>query len=217
MGLLDELKQQAESTAANHAQEKANYQRNVVAVDAALRQVFAYLDELVQQLRVIKPTNAHRYHIWGVGEWTMLAFERAAVDMRKKSIDSADWANTLEFAVMWKARAPFSASYGSQSEANYLKDKLWNLGLKLEEKIVKNAEAKFQRAIIHIEPHLPTRLRFEADFNTGQIQLTVRNLDGLQEDVVVLEPEQCNTTLCEELAKSLLGRPSKVAELLKRS
>jgi len=216
MGLLDELKQQAQSAAANETDAKAQLRRHIEVVDTALRQVFGYLDELVPQLRVIKPVNPHTFKAWGAGEWTQLAFENAAVNLRQANIDNVDWFSLVEFGVNWRAPRPLTASFSSQVEAKFLKDRLWHLGCKLEEKIVRTPEERFLRANITVEPKLPTRLRFEAQFETGKIQLTVRNLDQLGEDIVQLTPEECNVTLCEELAKTLLGRPSQAAALLKR-
>ncbi|KAF0811407.1 hypothetical protein IGB42_04105 [Andreprevotia sp. IGB-42] len=216
MGLLDELKQQAQSAAANEKDAKAQLRSNLEAIDAALRAVFAYLDELVEQLRVIKPTNAHTFKAWSAGEWTNLAFENAAVNLRQTSIENVDWYSLIEFGINWRAPRPLKVSFGSQVEAQFLKDRLWHLGCRLEEKITKTAEERFQRSAITVEPMLPTRLRFEAQIETAKIQLTVRNLDQLGEDVLLLDPAECNPALCEELAKTLLGRPSQINALLKR-
>ncbi|SMC28988.1 hypothetical protein SAMN02745857_03528 [Andreprevotia lacus DSM 23236] len=216
MGLLDELKKQAESAAANDSDAKARLRANIEQIDEALRQVFAYLDELVPQLRTIKPSNPHTFKAWSAGEWTQLAFENCAVNFRREKIDDVEWVHLVEFALGWRAPRPLQVSFGSQVEAQFLKDRLWQLGCKLEEKITRASDQRFQRSAITVEPKLITRFRFEAQFEAGKIQLTVRNLDQLHEDVLLLTPAECNHTLCEELAKTLLGRPSQINALLKR-
>ncbi|MBB5192489.1 hypothetical protein HNQ50_003230 [Silvimonas terrae] len=216
MSLLDDLKKQAQSRAVDDAQVRAEREQRVTAVDEALRRAFAWLYELTEQLKVLRPDNPRRYLIWGVGEWQGLTFDKAAVDMRMTRIEAVDRASSIEFAVIWHAPQPLMASYTSQSEAGYLKDKLWQLGCRLEEKIIRNAENRFVRAVLEIEPVLPTRWRFEGLHEEGQIRLTVRNLDELREDTVLIAPDACGPALCEELACALLGKPNQVAALLKR-
>jgi hypothetical protein len=216
MSLLDDLKQQAQSRAVDNAQERVAREQSMAAVDDALRRVFAWLYELTEQLKVLRPDNPHSYLIWGVGEWRGMTFDKVAVDMRMKRIDAVERAGSVEFAVIWQAPQPLVASYTSQSEANYLKDKLWQLGCRLEEKITRNAENRFVRSTLQIEPLLPTRWRFEGLHEEGQIRLTVRNLDELREDTVLIAPDACGPALCEELASVLLGKPGQIATLLKR-
>ncbi|WP_255987959.1 hypothetical protein [Chitinolyticbacter albus] len=216
MSLLDELKKQAQNRAVDDAEARALRAQRLADINASLRDVFNYLYELTEQLKVIRPANPYRYRIWGVGEWENLQFDKVAVDLRQKRVDEADHADTLEFAVVWLAAQPLKASYGSQSEANYLKDKLWNLGCRLEEKLQRTPEGRFLRAVITVEPFLPMRWRFEALHGEGNIRLTVRNLDDLREDIVVLTPAECTPALCEELARALLGQPNHAAQLLRR-
>ncbi|GGP23614.1 hypothetical protein [Silvimonas iriomotensis] len=216
MSLLDDLKQQAQSQAIDHEQLRQEQERKQREVDEGLRRAFSYFYELTEQLKVIRPANSHRYLIWGVGEWAGLTFDKAATDLRTKRIDATEVAAMLEFAVIWQAPQALVASYTSQAEANYLKDKLWQLGCRLEEKITRNAEARAVRFTVNIEPVLPTRVRFEGLHEEGRIKLTVRNLDELREDSIVIEPKECGPALCEQLACVLLGKPGQIATLLKR-
>ncbi|WP_028452693.1 hypothetical protein [Chitinilyticum aquatile] len=216
MGLLDELKQQAEAAQRDAELTLAQLHANCTAIDGALRAVFKTFYELNEQLKLIPLESPHVWRFWGVGEWQGLRKERSAVDMRLKKTEGREFADSVDLVIRWLAPSPLTASYGSQGETSYMKDKLWALGLQFDERIQKNEEGRFVRASLLIEPQLLTRLHFEALPQKGLIRLIVRNLDRLQEDVIELAPADCTPELGEELLKAALGKPNTAGQLLGR-
>jgi hypothetical protein len=215
MGLLDDLKQQAESVQTDDAEQRRVYLANMGLIEAAMGSAIAYFYELANQLKVVKPVSPHVYRVWGVGEFTRLNMTLAAANSRNKSLEGKDLPDYIEFIVEWQGAEPLRTICSAQSAAKHLKEQLWQYGCKLEEKVQAAADGKFIRAAITIAPVVPTRFRFDAVYETGKIRLNIRNLANLGEDQHVLSPAQCTPALCEELAKAMLGKPHQLAELLR--
>ena len=67
MGLLDDLKRQADMVRTHDSLQRSNLQENVRVVDQAMHKTFLYLLELFKQLDVIKPASPVVYQIESVG------------------------------------------------------------------------------------------------------------------------------------------------------
>lgn len=214
MGLLDELKQQATAVQQNDALERERKAANVAQIQPAMSRVYEYYRVLAEQLKVVCPNSPHTYRIFGVGELNNAQMLDAATRSRTQQIDGVYCYEYIEFAVNWRAGAPLQVAYTSVNEAQYLKERLWRFGCKVDEKIVKNADGKMLRIVLTISPEFPTRLRFESDIAAGTVKLNLRNLEDFIDDWQVLTPDQCSPALFEELAKALLGKPHQLKSLL---
>lgn len=214
MGLLDDLKQQAQTVVTDGAEQRRVYLANMTLIDGAMRVVLAYFFDLANQLKVVKPASPHIYRVWGVGEFSQMQMTLAAANSRDKPLEGGSHPDYIEFLVEWQGRESLRTVCSSQSAAKHLKEQMWQYGCKLEEKIQTAPDGKFIRSAITIASLVPTRFRFDAVYETGKIRLNIRNLANLGEDQHLLTPAQCTPVLCEELAKAMLGKPHQLAELL---
>ncbi|MBM5570805.1 MULTISPECIES: hypothetical protein [Deefgea] len=211
MDLLNELKQNAEALQQDNAAVREKDAKNLLLIQAQMTQIFEYFRSLAEQLQILKPPSPHTYLIFGIGEFSHVAMKDCMTRARSFQVEDKNYYEYIEFSINWLARSPLQASYTSNNEVKYLKDRLWNLGCKVEEKLIKNSDGKLVKTIVSILPEFPTRLRFENDYKSGTIRLNIRNLNKFEDDWQVLTPEQCSTELFEDLAKELLGKPNELA------
>ena len=103
MGLLDDLKRQADMVRTHDSLQRSNLQENTRVVDEAMHRTFLYLLELFKQLEVLKPANPTVYDIVGVGELKDLKYVSGFVDPRKRKFADRDVYDYMEFYVKWAA------------------------------------------------------------------------------------------------------------------
>ena len=103
MGLLDDLKKQADQVRTHDSLQKSNLQENVRVVDEAMHRTFLYLLELFKQLEVLKPANGIAYQIEGVGALKDMKYVSGFVDPRKKKFAERDVYDYMDFYVKWAA------------------------------------------------------------------------------------------------------------------
>ena len=211
MDLLNELKQDAQALQQDNAAEREKDALNLALIQEQMAQIFEYFRTLAEQLQVLKPASPHTYLIFGVGEFSNVAMRDCMTRARSFQVEDTNYYEYIEFSINWLARMPLQVSYSSLNEVKYLKDRLWNFGCKVEEKLVKNADGKLLKTIVSILPEFPTRFRFENDYKAGTIRLNIRNLNNFEDDWQVLTPVQCCVGLYEDLAKEILGKPNELS------
>src|SRR5690242_8951170 len=101
MGLLDDLKRQADMVRTHDSLQRSNLQENVRVVDEAMHRAFLYLLELFKQLEVIKPALPTVYEIEGVGPLKDMKYVSGFVDPRKKKFADRDVYDHMDFYVKW--------------------------------------------------------------------------------------------------------------------
>ncbi|HSN21406.1 MAG TPA: hypothetical protein VLS49_12050, partial [Usitatibacter sp.] len=68
MGLLDDLKKQADALKAQDVDRTESMRATAVAVDHALRRTFLYLNDLGKQLNVVQMPSSFSFDILSVGK-----------------------------------------------------------------------------------------------------------------------------------------------------
>ena len=68
MGLLDDLKKQADALKANEVDRTESMRSTAVAVDHSLRRSFLYLNDLGKQLNVVQMPSPFKYDLPTVGD-----------------------------------------------------------------------------------------------------------------------------------------------------
>jgi len=74
MGLLDDLKKQAELVKTQQISRESLREENLKLVEEKMRQAFQYLNELLKQLTVLKPVNSATYSLPGIADMRNLGF-----------------------------------------------------------------------------------------------------------------------------------------------
>ena len=209
MGVLDELKRQAErrkEEEARAAEEKAarlSQARDVVT--PALARIHEYLREFTEQLRVVQPEIIVDFHIKDVGTMDGLrqGGYRESRDAEAAGNSSVSFAFVLENPRHYR----FDISVPGQVE-NWLND-LKRQGLKLDHAQVLEESSIGHRVWVNAAGFVPVRLRFGADLDNGSIVLSVQNYDELGEMRHRIRPEQVDEHFLDELGRYILRKPNR--------
>ena len=101
MGLLDDLKKQADLVKTQQILQQNLQGDKVKLVEDKMKQTFQYVHELLKQLAVVKPQSPHVYSIPNVGEFRNLGFAESFIDYRRKRIGDKEYFDTIHFFIKW--------------------------------------------------------------------------------------------------------------------
>src|SRR5258706_418919 len=96
MGLLDDLKKQADLVKTQQILQQNLQGDKLKLVEDKMKQTFQYVHELLKQLAVVKPTSPLVYSIPSVADFRNLVFTESFIDYPKRRInDKEDFAKAL--------------------------------------------------------------------------------------------------------------------------
>ena len=101
MGLLDDLKKQADMVKTQQILEQNLQGDQLKLVEDKMKQTFQYVHELLKQLAVVKPKSPLVYSIPSVGEFKDLVFAESFIDYRRKRIRDKEYFDTIHFFIKW--------------------------------------------------------------------------------------------------------------------
>jgi len=101
MGLLDDLKKQADLVKTQQILQQNLQGDKLKLVEDKMKQTFQYVHELLKQLAVVKPTSPLVYSIPWVADFRNLVFTESFIDYRKKRINDKEYFDTTHFFVKW--------------------------------------------------------------------------------------------------------------------
>src|SRR6266853_2065702 len=101
MGLLDDLKKQADLVKTQQILQQNLQGDKLKLVEDKMKQTFQYVHELLKQLGVVKPTSPLVYSIPSVADFRNLVFTESFIDYRKRRINDKEYFDTTHFFVKW--------------------------------------------------------------------------------------------------------------------
>lgn len=213
MGLLDDLKKQAEAkqqagTAANAAPTKNQHYKEV---QKALKDALRYFAELAESLNVLKPDVRRQYYIEGSSKLTNLQQqEYLARDVRRTIVQPDDLVEvSIRFVLVGDEKLTFDKE---TRQANVMKEYLWAYSLPFEHRDVRDDKGRIVRTIITVLSKVPSSVTLNGNFDTGDVILTMRNLELLGDVKQTLHVKDVNEGFFEEIGKAVLGQPNALRE-----
>jgi hypothetical protein len=212
MGLLDQLKQQADALRTQTSLKHSMREDNVRVVDEAMHKTFHYLLELFKQLSVIAPTNPVVYQIQGVGDMKNLRYIDSHVDSRKKKLGDAEVYDYIPFWVRWGSSEQLTAERDMPPAITKLRDTLFAANVKFTEEEKRNEQRSLQKIVFRIPVAIQVDFDCKADHENRRLAFYGKNSIRLGMDDYAVPADDVNEALLEELAKMLLGQPSELAK-----
>ena len=126
MGLLDDLKKQADAVKAQDVDKTESLRANAVAVDHALRRAFLFLNDLGKQLNVVKMPCPFVFKLPTVGEVSGLIFKDFFVDFRSKNFIDKDYYGEVHLATRCWSDKVLTIKKGPD-EMEKFRNSLWQL------------------------------------------------------------------------------------------
>jgi hypothetical protein len=206
MGLLDDLKRQADMVRTHDSLQRSNLQENSRVVDEAMHRTFLYLLELFKQLEVLKPANPTVYEIEGVGTLKDLKYVSGFVDPRKRKFADRDVYDYMDFYVKWAAPASMVVERDMPHTIKKVRDMLWHSNIKFTEVETKTDFGSVGKCKFTIPAALTVNFTLKADIEGRRLLFYGKNALRLATDDFVVPADELTDELLEELAKVLIGQ-----------
>jgi hypothetical protein len=210
MGLLDELKQEAQDLQSKDGDAPETGQMGQDA-DRARRQllakmqaVYKYFKEFNDHLNVVSPDVSGDYLLEGLGTLANLRqcdYKLATDD--PKTIQKF----TFHWACARKGRQEFKVENPILAEKH--RENLWNQNLRFNKRDLQKGAG----VVFVVDTYVPVSFEFEADPIRNVISLKLKNLGTLGTVTHTYQPDKVNAELMDELAKCVLRRPNNFDEL----
>ena len=208
MGLLDDLKRQADTLRTQTSLRTSLREENVRAVDEAMHKTFHYLLELFKQLAVIAPTNPVTYTIPGVGEMKNLSYVDSHVDSRRKKFGDSEVYDYIPFWIRWGTSQTLTAERDMPAAISKLRDLLFAANVKFTEVEKRNEQRSLQKVVFNIPVAIQVDFDCKADHENRRLAFYGKNSIRLGMDDYAVPADEVTEATLEELAKLLLGQPS---------
>lgn len=207
MGLLDDLKKQAELVKAQQ-REASLTAETISLVDGRMKQAFTYLNDLLNQFKVIKPQNPLTYVLPGVGELKNLGFEDTFIDYRRKKIHDKDCYDTIRLFVRWQGGEPLTVERDMPGTIEKTRETLWQCKAKFDEDETRTQYGTVSRIRFKVQPVIVTEIAIKADYEQRRLLMQTSNLLRAGNDHFEVPAQDISETTLENLARMLMGENS---------
>ena len=214
--LLGQLRVQAEERRRELNSETAARSASNLALDQAMKYLFFYFHDLVQQLNVVKPAISRQYSAAG-GDIVIgnLVWQEGFADYRTQS--QAAGAMLELVTLSCQLASPTIVELERDGPAvDRLRNAIFDYGLQFECKEYRNQRRYLERAEFRIRGQIGVSARWKADFANGVIVLESRNLERFGTAQMVLQPTAIDQALLDEFGGLLLGHANQFRELARR-
>jgi hypothetical protein len=216
VGLLDDLKKQADALKANEVDKTESLRASAVAVDHSLRRAFLYLNDLGKQLNVVQMPSSFKYNLLTVGDIEGLALRDFFCDFRSKHFIDKDYYGEVHVAYRCASDQVLAVKKGPDDMEKF-RDILWQSNIEHKSEQFRDQRKIIPHEVFKVHCDFRVQAKIEGDHETARIKIVSKNVGGFQVDLFNLLAQEMNDTAVEEFAKFFIGRPNKWEEITKRS
>ena len=207
MGLLDDLKKEAETLKNQEAAKTQSIKANAAAVDRALRKTFQYMSELFKQINVVKPPCPLVYDLLTVGKIDGLAQSDYRIEFRTSQRENSEHFEnvTINFK---RSKAEQLTVRREAEQIERFRDLLWQNNMRFTSEPFKNDRRVTTHEVFKINCEVLCGTDVVGDYDAGVIRFKLRNVEDFGPTVYTLEPDAVSDKALEELAKLFIGKDS---------
>jgi hypothetical protein len=207
MGLLDDLKKEADTLKNQEAARTQSIKANAAAVDRALRKTFHYMNELFKQLNVVKPACPRTYDLQTVGKIDGLVQSDYRIEFRTSQRENSEHYENL--AITFKRSKPEQLTVKREAEQiERFRDLLWQNNMRFTSEPFRNERRVIIMEVFKINCDVICGADIVGDYDTGAIRFKLKNIEDFGPTVYTLEPDSVNDQSLEDLAKLFIGKES---------
>ena len=216
VNLLDRLKQQAAEKLASEAKQTGLGEQQRGIISKALSDTFSYLREFTNQVNTLKPDFPTRHFIGDQVKFDRLAWKEGFPDFRL--VPGATDNRTFERVSLRYVLARKDAIVVEREhpQIELFARTLSDHGLTATTQDFKNNLGRTVRTRFEIKPEVVCTLVFVADYSTGSIRLTTRNVQRLGHEEYGIPLDALTDATMEDLALLVLGSSKKFVQRFKR-
>ncbi len=216
MGLLDDLKKQADDLKAKDVDRTESMRSTAVAVDHALRRNFLYLNDLGKQLNVVQMPCPFKFTLPTVGDIDGLIIKDFFCDFRSKHFIDKDYYGEVQVAFRAWSDKVITVKKGPDDMEKF-RDVLWQSNIEHKSEQFRNERKVITHEVFKVNCDFRVQAKVEGDHENGKIKIVTKNVGGFQVDLFLLMAQEMNEQAVEEFAKYFIGRPNKWEDIVKRS
>lgn len=213
--LLGQLRQQAETRQRELHTAQVKRTSSSEAIDQALKQLFFFLHDFVQQLNIVKPAIPRDYPL--IEQWVLnqMAWQEGFADYRAQSQSAGALVELVTFT--YRLSGPQLLVIDRDGPAvERMRTQLFDYGLPFSCKEFKNVRNYVEHAEFQVRSEISISARWRADFDKDLLILETRNLERLGTALHTLRPQAVDQTLLDEFGRLVLGQPSQFRTLSRR-
>lgn len=207
MGILDDLKKEAEALEAERARETTARQRALNDAQARfeplMQRAYRYFNELKQHLDIVKKQVVVDYDFRDVGRVEGLEQSQYGV-----STERPERIQRFTFRFVCAKSGAFEVNQRDAGAVAAYRDYLRDNGLK-----AKVRDTGRGAALFIVEPVVPVVIEFIADYERNAVRIRLRNVKSIGVTRYTVPPEKFDEKLLDELAKMVLRTPNRFDEL----
>jgi hypothetical protein len=216
VGLLDDLKKQADALKAQDVDRTESMRATAVAVDHALRRSFLYLNDLGKQLNVVQMPSPFAFDLPTVGKIEGLVVKDFFCDFRSKHFIDKDYYGEVQVGYRCWSDNVLTVKKGPE-EMEKFRDILWQSNIEHKSEQFRDQRKVITHEVFKVKCDFRVQAKIEGDHETGKLKIISKNVGELTVDLFSLLALEMNDLGVEEFAKYFIGRPNKWVELVKRS
>lgn len=215
MGLLDDLKKQAEAAKGSELSRTEMLQSNIQVTENALKLASKYFAQLCSQLNVIKPVSSRVYYLDQVGELSGFIQGEFFSDHRSGEVENKERIKQVLLNFRCALPAPLQVRRNFDQLESFRRI-LSRFGLKHTSQAFKNERGVVTHEVFSITGEFLAQVLLEGDHVNGQIKVTGKHVAEFGFVCMMLDARNFNESTLDEFTKQLIGKPSQFWQLGKR-
>jgi len=216
VGLLDDLKKQADALKANEVDKTESLRTSAVAVDHSLRRSFLYLNDLGKQLNVVQMPSSFKFNLPSVGDIEGLVIKDFFCDFRSKHFIDKDYYGEVQVAYRCWSDKVLTVKKGPD-EMEKFRNILWQNNIEHSSEQFRDNRKVITHEVFKVKCDFRVQARIEGNHETARLKVATKNVGGFDVGLYNLLAAEMNDKAIEEFAKHFIGRPSDWVEIVKRS
>jgi hypothetical protein len=208
MGLLDDLKSEADALRQKQQVSQEALNQNLVIAHTKLNETLRYWIELFNSLNVIKPIIPRFYFIDATNRMENLRQCDYNVNGRRLTVDHKDYIDAVILRFRCASDQKLTIEKQTDPLVQRLRDALWAHNLRFDLKEVRNERGYTERGTFTVMCEVPVKIVIDGDLEKGQIRISGKNLEKLGEFSYAYDFDEWGKPMLEELAKIIVGKPN---------
>lgn len=214
MGLLDDLKKQAEArqqAPSSHEDELDQFGK-FRPVQKALQEVSRYFGELAQSLNVVKPDVRRQFYIEGSTRLSNLLQIEYTTRDRRKTVSGHDYLVEVSLRFTCAGDGNLVFQKDSVRLVDMMKEYFWAYSLPFECRDIRSERGNVTGGIVTLFSKVPASVTVTGDWETGKVELILRNIEVLGDIKQVFDVADIQRDFLEEIGKFVLAHPNKLRD-----
>ena len=216
MGLLDDLKKQADALKAQDTDKTESLRTTAVSVDHSLRRTFLYLNDLGKQLNVVQMPSPFAFDLPTFGRIDGLVIKDFFCDFRSKHFIDKDYYGEVQVGYRCWSDKILTIKKGPDDMEKF-RDVLWQSNIEHKSEQFRNERKVITHEVFKVKCDFRVQAKLDGDHESGKLKIVTKNVNGFQVDLFNILSVEMNDQAVEEFAKFFIGRPNQFTEIVKRS